>query len=411
MTAAFGQHSYDTSLKVSYKLPTKMLTDVARLTRSADVDIQFGTFHHAPRVGDVQPISPIVTLKLASNEDEIFITGLTDPIEITIPLVNQAVCGNDLSKETEVECRYWSDGSYKSDGCQTERLDETYVKCKCTHLTSFVVTPVLAPCAVGFTGKSGECRPCEPGSYKSAVGSADCLVCPIYSYSPAQSSSCSCNAGYTGPDGGECRVCQAGTFKAQPGAAKCTLCQQGKYSISSGAVVSGTCKNCAAGTFSSAKGADSKTACFLCEAGKYSSLTAASSNATCQNCLAGKFSTVSGATSATSCMACMKGKYSRVDGAESPNTCTDCTAGKYSTVSGSHSYEDCIDCDAGKLSAAGSDSSNDCKDESGPCTKGFTGTPGKCVKCEPGSFKSTDGSAQCGICPPNSNSVEGSRIW
>ena len=35
---------------------------------------------------------------------------------------------------------------------------------------------------------------------------------------------CTCNAGYTGPNGGTCSACETGKYKDSPGAGACTAC-------------------------------------------------------------------------------------------------------------------------------------------------------------------------------------------
>ena len=55
-------------------------------------------------------------------------------------------------------------------------------------------------------GQTG--RACVAGKYKDVAGSAKCLACPSSEATSAAGSDdvtdCTCNAGYTGPDGGEC---------------------------------------------------------------------------------------------------------------------------------------------------------------------------------------------------------------
>ena len=410
MTAASGDMPGQfVTGSVSYKLPSELAQSPA--VRTGEVTVQFTTFHNAPKVNGVQPISPIVKLSLANDKEEISVTGLTKPIEITIPLVNQEVCGQDLSTLAGVECRYWTGSEYSSDGCQAQRIDAKNVKCKCTHLTSFVVTPIVPECEAGFTGEPGDCTPCAAGTYKPVAGRAACVACPAQSYSESPRIICRCNAGYTGPDGVVCNACPAGKFKVQPGAAACTNCEAGKYSTSIASMIN-NCESCPAGTFSTNAGAGKAAACLLCVEGKYSTSLAASSAASCLDCRAGKYSMSSGASSAETCIQCSKGKYSSTSGAGSPNTCTDCAAGKYSTVSASQTSADCQECPAGRpLAAAGSDAETDCREQSAPCAKGYTGEPGNCIQCAAGTFKSTEGSAGCNPCPPNSGSVEGSRTW
>ena len=41
------------------------------------------------------------------------------------------------------------------------------------------------------------------------------------------STDCTCNAGFTGPNGGTCTACGAGTYKAVSGAGSCSDCPSG----------------------------------------------------------------------------------------------------------------------------------------------------------------------------------------
>jgi len=78
------------------------------------------------------------------------------------------------------------------------------------------------------------------------VENAACAACPVNSWCwtgvrnscPLNSSSlllsswwhdCTCNAGFTGPDGGPCIPCAAGTFKDASGVGNCTTCPEGSF--------------------------------------------------------------------------------------------------------------------------------------------------------------------------------------
>ena len=88
-------------------------------------------------------------------------------------------------------------------------------------------------CNAGYTGPDGgTCVACAAGTYKAGTGDAACDVCPANSASPAGSTvstACTCNAGYTGPDGGTCVACAAGTYKTVEGPSACNVCAAGKY--------------------------------------------------------------------------------------------------------------------------------------------------------------------------------------
>ena len=115
-------------------------------------------------------------------------------------------------------------------------------------------------CNQGYTGPYGvACAACIAGTYKDVNGSAPCSLCPQGKYStetgemlestcsqcPAYTHSadgssmlinCTCNKGYTGPDGIQCAKCIAGTYKDVNGSAPCSLCSHGKYSTAVAAI-------------------------------------------------------------------------------------------------------------------------------------------------------------------------------
>ena len=109
-------------------------------------------------------------------------------------------------------------------------------------------------CNKGYTGADGaQCAACIAGTYKDVNGSAPCSLCSQGQYSTAiaeisestcidcpahtysgigskQQTNCTCNKGYTGPDGAACAACIAGTYKDVNGSAPCSLCSKGTYS-------------------------------------------------------------------------------------------------------------------------------------------------------------------------------------
>jgi hypothetical protein len=84
----------------------------------------------------------------------------------------------------------------------------------------------------GTFSPSWECVECETGTYSSTEASA-CLLCPGNSTSTFRSSSvtnCTCNAGFSGPNGGPCVQCGAGKYKTVTGSTDCTSCPAGSSS-------------------------------------------------------------------------------------------------------------------------------------------------------------------------------------
>ena len=97
-------------------------------------------------------------------------------------------------------------------------------------------------CPAGYTGAvGGPCNACPPGTFKDTAGSATCTECPEMSSSPAASVvslACtlppteegSCLQGYTGPIGGPCGACAEGSYKDAVGSAACAICPENMQS-------------------------------------------------------------------------------------------------------------------------------------------------------------------------------------
>ena len=123
----------------------------------------------------------------------------------------------------------------------------------------------------GATG-SETCLACPLGQW-SPEGSPSCNLCPVNSLAAATSGSqtdCTCNAGYTGPNGGVCSACAAGEYKTATGPSGCVSCPAGAYSTVAGASSATVCTSCLAGTYSATAGASSASVCTSCLAGTYS---------------------------------------------------------------------------------------------------------------------------------------------
>ena len=310
-------------------------------------------------------------------------------------------------------------------------------------------------CVKGYTGPDGAvcvaciagtykdvngsvpCSLCSQGKYSAETGKSTCIGCPAHTYSPSGSGSltnCTCNRGYTGPDGGGCETCGVGTFKDLNGSTACTPCSRGKYSNETAAVSEAACLGCPANTYSpdrsgsltnctclqgytgsdgveceaceagTFKDVNGSSACTVCSEGKYSAATAAISQATCLGCPSYTYSGAgSGQLSNCACLhgytgsggenctACIAGKYKDVNGSAA---CSLCPAGKYSAETG---VSGCSICPDHAHSEAGSLNISNCA-----CNKGYTGSNGThCKACPQGTYKASVGSAECGSCPQN----------
>ena len=101
---------------------------------------------------------------------------------------------------------------------------------------------------------SAPCSLCSKGTYSTEtaqISESTCSDCPAHTYSPDESTlltNCTCNKGYTGPDGKACAACIAGTYKDVNGLAPCAECPAGKYSSASAATAASSCIECPAYT-------------------------------------------------------------------------------------------------------------------------------------------------------------------
>ena len=84
-----------------------------------------------------------------------------------------------------------------------------------------------------ISGFSGVCSACLAGQYKATAGLGSCAACPWGTFSSEGSKElidCKCVAGWTAAsDGVECEVCQPGTFKSAVGSGACSACEVGTY--------------------------------------------------------------------------------------------------------------------------------------------------------------------------------------
>jgi hypothetical protein len=356
-------------------------------------------------------------------------------------------------------CSLCSEGTYSTGTGEISEI--TCTECPPHSFSGHGSSAILnCTCNKGFTGPNGwVCTECNAGSYKdvngsapcslcsqgtystatTAISQATCVSCPSYTYSVAGSrllTNCSCNKGYTGPDGAACTACVAGSYKEVNGSSPCSLCNQGKYSTETGAISEATCSNCPAHTYSGAgsqtlvnctcnkgytgpdgvactacgaggfKDTNGSAACTLCSQGKYSTATAAIVQDTCVSCPSYMYSGMGSRllTNCTcnegytgpdgvECAACIAGTYKDWEVSGS-SPCSLCSKGKYSTDTGAISEATCSDCPAHTYSGVGSGILLNCT-----CNKGYTGPDGvECTACGAGGFKDTNGSAACTLC-------------
>lgn len=235
--------------------------------------------------------------------------------------------------------------------------------------------PARIVCPSGYYAPAGnpnaQCLPCWVGSFSLAVGTMDsstCTTCPDYTNSGAASdelTDCTCNKGYTGPNGLACTACPTGQYKDVQGSAFCMLCAADTWLGYSAAIAPSNCSSCSPNS-QSPEGSSLITAC---------------------QCNAGWTGNLGGP-----CTACIAGTYKLLKGSAS---CVNCPADTYSVTVNATTAGTCLACPANSVSPAGSDDVTDCQ-----CNPGYTGpNGGPCVQCAAGLWKSWIGPEACSTCP------------
>jgi hypothetical protein len=357
-------HMKEQTSGLGYSFPSEVMND-ARLAEDSTVKVLFGYFQHPPNMNGINPISPAVSLSLVTEDGDVLnVSKITKRINITIPVSTGELCAGAESNlyAGSVRCLYWDEtsSSYRPDGCTAHRISSTQVTCMCTHLTTFVVEPVIPepnclPCNKGFfqaaacTNTSHRvCEACVAGKYRETIGGS------------AEDSCTACGAGKYGVATGQtaeasCTACGAGKYRVETGGssgASCTGCGAGKYGVATGQTAEAPCTGCGAGKYGISAGQTSEASCTACGAGKYGVATGQTTEASCTACGAGKYRVETGGSSGASCTACVAGKYGVATEQTAESLCTDCGAGKYGNATGQTTEASCTACGAGKYGVA-----------------------------------------------------------
>jgi len=282
-------------------------------------------------------------------------------------------------------------------------------------------------CDEGWTEPEilGACVSCVAGKYKDFVSyddHEDCVVCPDFSHSAATStarSNCTCNAGFSGPDGGACTACAPGSFKAGPGDASCTPCPADTYQNLSAATVCEACverstslaesgrddiEDCLCDSGVGRLGARESPSCVTCVEGEFE-------DTTCEGCLDDSFTNTTGAVA---CQACPANAGTHMDEQEARTYC-ECDTGYTSDTTEDaplcaacpeHTYKDepgsgsCTACWRDSQALEASTAVADCM-----CNAGFHhGGPEPaypCLGCALDYYQDDIGEAACKQCPPH----------
>eukprot|EP00960_Hanusia_phi_P078440 768817-Hanusia_phi.AAC.2 len=220
------------------------------------------------------------------------------------------------------------------------------------------------------------CQACEAGTFNDVYGALECSACPVDSFAPVGSVSCTLCSSVCGnclgsglvPIGtmeGDCRCSVGFEFNATELGCS-TECVNGWSSYYASpdqvnSIAEGVCYPCPTGTYWTA---DLK----------------------CTPCPAGMFNAVAGGSE---CQQCPPGSYSNQTGS---SECTACPSGKYSITTGLSAVTDCITCNPGFFCSNGTRY---------PCVKKTTSNTGaasasECF-CVEKHYMLSDGT--CVMCP------------
>lgn len=227
----------------------------------------------------------------------------------------------------------------------------------------------------------GTCSGCASNTYSQTTGATSpetCIDCPVNTVAGFGSAECVCAPGYTGP-WTACTPCDPGTYKTASGTAACINCAAGSYKTTAG---SGTCAYCPKDSYS-LTGADSCTTCPALTTSVVGSneLTdcvciqgyTGPNGGECTPCNVGTYKHVIGDTD---CIDCAAGTWKNITG---PGTCTFCGMNTYSLELTATSADTCIGCPGASVSGLGS---TQCM-----CPSGYIGAWTSCAACNPDTYK------------------------
>jgi hypothetical protein len=360
------------------------------------------------------------------------------------------LCTSGYTGDDGGPCTACSIGKYK-----TSVGSETCVHCW-PHSTNLAIASnnsLHCLCNAGYELIDTQCQKCQPGSYKSTVSSESCNQhCPSYSISAAGSTSildCECNSGYFGvAANAQCTACAAGTYKSQIGSSECLACTDNATTLSIANVDTSDCL-CKLGFYSSHACKilfTEECICTECSENFYGThlgcvpcppdthAQAGSNDISMCKCNAGFTKTgVNLHTQAPICSSCPVGTYS-ISGEE--EKCLNCPENSSTTDIGAsrvsqclclpgfilnsnngecemcpaNTFQEtypngvCISCPAHSTSDSGSISKLDCV-----CQAGYSGPAGgECWECQEGQYKDIVGSATCSSCPAYTTSQKAS---
>jgi len=165
----------------AFTIPDSLAADLFgnQTDYNPELDVQGQVSGYAPYVEGFTLRSPLVGLSIAVAQDPqpLQVTNLSKPVDIIIPV---DVAGLTLRERMvfsqQVNCVWWSNGNYTSEGCTVTAVSLIGVRCSCTHLTMFAINHDSSIAACG-DGKLDPGEECDDGDIFDLNGcSAECKV-------------------------------------------------------------------------------------------------------------------------------------------------------------------------------------------------------------------------------------------
>jgi len=128
-----------------YRVPASFNLSSQSIANIHNATIRMSIDDYVPLAGGIRPRSPLVSLSIFNNVREFMINGISQPINITIPIINMTNQGWEIFR-LKAQCRYFDTERllYSTEGVKLVRVERDYVVCSTTHLTDFVVVELTS---------------------------------------------------------------------------------------------------------------------------------------------------------------------------------------------------------------------------------------------------------------------------
>ena len=354
----------------------------------------------------------------ASRGDGVCVACTADSTTVSnvaAPRVGACICdvgyealSGSLQTSTST-CEPCATNTYKD--AQAAQLCTSCTANSATNGTTGSVIVDACLCNPGYTGNLSAadalCMPCEVGRHKSAIGTADCVACPLYSSTLSRGASsvdhCLCTIGWYGllnTRGSECTKCAAGMYKSVQGTDDCLQCPVGAGTVGVEGSISVYNCSCQVGNeirVVTTRMLGTVTTCEVCSPGAFKQ---SAGPEMCNQCTPHSGTVgINGSIAVTACL-CDPGYLGSIMNLSS--TCTACPVDNFKANSGTM---DCALCTDVRNFTSSNGLSGRSSEDACICVPGYgiVGGATVCQDCEAGRFKEVHGHLDCTDCTARSS--------